>query len=233
MFRFGRSCFLAAILVLGATSCGPAQGPPGPEMVELRSYKVPEAKKGQLVDMLNDSLRGGEETAPRGRASEGPGGELILVATPHIHHGVQEMLSTLEVSPVSPPKNLLLTYYVVTEDPQGGDDPRLVSIEKALETIRQTDGVETFRLDALRSLLSMDGKSADLSGGGWTFEQWASYSPEDDTFKVAIGVNYTFFNLNTQVQLAPGQLLVLARNVDGNDALSYVIVKAEIADSAP
>ena len=49
------------------------------ELAELRTYEVPDGSKAELLRMLQNALgRVGEE----GRASEGPGGKLVVVAPP-------------------------------------------------------------------------------------------------------------------------------------------------------
>ena len=241
MFGFGRSCLVAAVLVFGAASCRPAPGPPGSEVLELRSYEVPEGYSRELEILVNRALDGGEGNADKGRALQGPGGELILVATPQIHRGVGEMLGKLELAPAQPPRNIWCSYYVVLGRPMTAEasdvpDSRLSSITKALDAIRLADGPQFFELWDSRSLLSVDGQTAVIDGRSLRVRQTASYSPENETIQLELGVASGLGNIDTQVQLVPDQLLVLGRNAgtsDGQNTSSYVIVKAEIVDQAP
>jgi hypothetical protein len=232
---------LVAVLTTG-TGCDSKVAAEQATAPELRTYKVPAGYASELRSMLRTALDTGDENR-LGRVSLGPSGQLIVVASPAIHEGIEAFIDELQGLEAPPaPTTVSLTYWLVVGiPPEKGKSyevtakERLEEIAPALEQIEASQGAMAFRLLERMRLSSVDEDRAVLTGKHAQIIQRAVAA--DGTIVSSVQIEMSRNQVSSQVKLQPGQFLVLGQSGyaarqgepdSGNDATLYYIMTADL-----
>jgi hypothetical protein len=214
--RWTRIVF-AALTVTALSSCrsGSSAAAAEPAPV-LRTYDVPAGYGADIRSILNHAMDNGENAPRTARIELSPNGKLIVVGPPGIQDGVKDLLDQLAKAPPEQlPPTIGFTYWLVIgkkAKDAGAVPPELSELSPALAAIQKADGPVTFVAYEKMSLLSQSDESA---------EQWSgkrSYARQHATLhegKIIADLDLktgTQNSLQTRVQVAPGQLLVLGQS---------------------
>ena len=207
-----------ALALAALCSCQLNRDPPKEPELQLRSYKVPPASAPQLRAVIHGALFL-EKDKSVGRVSVSPDGQLVVLGTPAIQLGVQELIKDYGSHP--PPPSLELTYWLVRGKPAPSGSkptpsPELAELQAALAAVPgaplQYELVERLRLASLAD------ERAHVSGRALHVEQSASLIGDKVVAELKLHPRSRPSNsVETRVQLVPGQLLVLAEAGVGED----------------
>lgn len=218
------------------SGCDTACDDPDGGTLQLRSYKVDTDLAGEIATIINEALARGNDEAPAGRATVGPGGRLIVAAPNQVLDAVDEMISDIESdvqSKPTPPPVITITYWVVHGQPAEATawPPRLGEVAPALDGIASAEGPTQFFLAEKVQLRSLTGERATARTGSYNVEQRAT-ERDGNIFATIELYNHRTGQggLKTRVKLASDQLLVLGQSGIGepgtDDASVYFIVRA-------
>jgi hypothetical protein len=224
------------LLVTVAISCGGSDDRPADHGLVLRSYQVPDQTAPEMEKILNNILR--LEEVSYGRAHEGPGGRLFVAAPESVQQGVEELIGQLsESSPAAPPM-ITLTCWAVVGDPATETElaPGLDEIKSALEAIASAEGARSFTLLEKVRLHSLSGQWGKAEGQQIATSQRATAHNDRVIAELEIRTQYRSGRIETTVNLAPDQLLVLGqtrlpRRAGENMVIArdlYLIVRAQV-----
>ena len=214
--------WLSVLLGLSQPACQPQTSAPapaapaasGPERLEMKSYAVPQAVAGELANVLNRLLFRGKEAPPAGKASVGPGGQLLVTAPAGVQAGIKDMLAELgETAPEAPP-TVEITYWVVEAVPGAAAEraPNLQAVGAALDVIAREEGDRTFTLLEKLRVQQMSGSEGNkVSGREIRVGQTASVRDGKVVAQLWVDRIQQHGELNTQVSLPLGKLLVLGQ----------------------
>ncbi len=240
-----RPLVLATTFALAA--CVPPPATPAPAApaaepeLELVTYKVNPATSSKVQGILGRLLRPNQDDAV-GTYAEAPGGRIAVLAPASVQSGVAAMLEEVGSSDaVEPaPANLRFSYWLVSGTPStSGTGPlptNLKPLSDTLASIVGWDGDQFFRLVGHSTLTSVDGERAQSDAADLSVEQTAAI--DQGTGRILADVDLRLAvegpgrppELETRVQLAPGQTLILS-TLDGGSqqpGQMYVIVRADI-----
>jgi hypothetical protein len=207
----------------------------------LRSFEVDPDLAGELEIILNEALARGENEAPVGRVSVGPGGRLIVAAPAAVLDAVEVLITDVEAASPPPPPVISMTYWVVRGTPAAETSwpERLGEVAQALEGICAAEGTTRFIIEEKVQLRSLSGERANSMAREYRVTQRAT--ERDGRVLVSVTLQNTrraSGSIETRLQLAPGQLLVLGQTgvggVEASDeqASVYFIVRAGVEGSS-
>lgn len=188
--------------------------PPQPVQVELRAFDVPQALASELANVINSQLYRAKDEAPLGRATVGPGGQLLVTAPPGVLDGVASLLKRIEAAPPAAPPVVVLTWWMVQATPSDVATPlppALKEVAPALEAVAAADGPRSFSLVEKLTLQQASGAEAHLEGRDLSVHQTASARDGKVLAEVSLSRIRGPGNVRTQVALPEGQLLVLGQ----------------------
>ena len=207
-------------------ACAPAASPSGPSPVELRTWELPPGYATRLVGSLQRTL------GDVGRASEGPGGTLVVVAPAGVLGGVDALVrEARDQQPPPAPRNVELQYWLVegapSDHPAAG--PGLEPLQAAIEPLQRVDGPMTLTLLDTRRLRTYDGDRGEIADERLLVRQTVGIEPSgallaDVELQVERGAQ-----VKTRIALADGQLAVLSQTSDTPGTSLYVVVRPTIA----
>jgi len=217
--------------------------------VVMRSYFVAGDYAEEVREALQDSLRviENDDKSVLGRVTVAPNGQLIVTAPESIHRGVENLLNdVLAHSPGKTPTVKLETWLVtsttdLTEQSAGVHEVvGIKEIEPALKAISDAQGRQHFTLLEKLTLHTHAGQGGAMKG----LYAMMSAKPTVRRSKESKGVVAVELslhtlaergNLNTVVELNPGELIVLGqasyRSADsgkGGSEILYYIVRATL-----
>ncbi len=199
----------------------------------LETYTVPEGYSGQLENALGRVLYTQKEQPSNGRVIAGPNGQIVVVAPESIQTGVRSLVDQLqaELPAASAPSNVRINYWLVRgKHAEEASPPQLdPAIDGALQAIYDAEGPLEFSLRARKSLMSMDGDRANISGGELQISQTASVDAGTGTILADLEIEASRgVGIETRIQVSSGQVVVLGEAGDfGNgkayDTLFYIV----------
>ncbi len=197
----------------------------------LEAYTVPEGYAGLMSSALTRAMFVGKEAV--GRVIETPDGQIIVVAPESVQQGVKRLIDQLNASrpALRTPTNIRIDYWLIhghrVEAPTT-EVPAPILAE-TLAAVQQAEGPMRFELYAHKVLTSLDEEDAHISSDGLFIQQEASWSSTGGAITAEIGIEAKGGSgVNTELRLAPGQVVVLGEVADitgdqSYDTLYYVI----------
>jgi hypothetical protein len=189
---------------------------------------------------LQSALRTGDGKQFLGRVTLAPNGQLIVTAPESIQRGVTKLLDdVLAVSPGATPTIKLEAWFVRAGMGEGGTDPRLAEIQPALTAIGEAQGASQFQLIEKLTLHSRAGHTGSVDGIQTRLLAEPTVRRSGKTqvvsSSVELRVNRVGAGLGVEVELTPGELLVLGQSAyaEGDPAAAapqtlYYIVRATL-----
>lgn len=134
--------------------------------VELRTYVVPPPLADEVRRVVDRLLHWGEGQPRLGRVELGPGGELLVSATPAVHAGVEQLLTRLAQEPPAEPSSVELTCWLVEARPAEYPDVpiALAPLRPALDAIGGAEGPRRFTLVESVRLRTVAGEGGRVEG---------------------------------------------------------------------
>lgn len=230
------ACLLGCSPVPASVEAPP--GAPAAAAMQMRSWPLPAGVAPVLADAIDDALRIDRDLT-QGQAIVGPGGSLVVVATPSVLEGVEALIAQAVASPAPAPRNVELSYWLVTGS--AGEPSRsagLDAVSEALDVLRSSDGVDRFELLSSRTLRTLDGSPGELEGGTHgdapghlAVEQRVTIEPGGDAVIAWIDIDARFGDrsmvLSSKMLLVPGKTTVLSQ-LGGDDDNAYLLVRAAV-----
>lgn len=225
------------LLALGCASPLP-HGPAGPPPVELRAWDLPPGHAGRLVGSLQRVLE------PDGRAQEGPGGSLVVVAPAGVLEGVDAVVRRATAGPAAPPpRNVELEYWVVRGVP-AAEPTRAAALDPlagTLDAIQATDGPMTLSLVARRRLRTLDGDRGEVQDGELKISQVVGVEPGGDTVvadtqirvPLVAGEPFPAAEVQTRIAIRSGAVAVLSQTgfpSDQGTSSLYLLVRPTLVE---
>lgn len=144
---------------------------------ELRIYDVPVAFQGELQGVVGRLLYGGKEQPPAGTVALGPGGRLLVTATPKFHAGVEELVARITKEAPTAPPTMRIEYDIVlglaSETPT--DEANFpAGIRHVVKALQEKHGPMDMRLADRVQILSLSGEGAGAEGAVVEIRQEAS-----------------------------------------------------------
>ncbi len=214
--------FLAFLFAACTASLeGSATEGDAPSAFVLTTYDVPRGYESRVEDVLNRVFWRDDNVPPLGRARQGAPGSVIVAAPQVVQadvRGVIDRLNQLDPS-VAEPRNVKLSYWMVGGSRAASVDTSALptAIAPAMAEVAAQEGPMAYRVLFRESLLSLDGARAQATGPEFRIDQLASISPAGHVV-AEVGINVQGgVETRTQVQLAPGQVLVLGHTAVGGD----------------
>lgn len=235
---------LLALALLTLTACHrpaepAASAAPVREAIEMRAYDVPQSLAPELRGVIDRLLAWGEKGEVRlGRAALGPGGRLVVSATPAVHAGIEQLVAGLRDDPPAEPAVVEMTYWLVEARPADAPSdppPALAALRPALDAITAADGPRRFTpIETLR-LRSAAGEHGEIEGRRVKAHQTASVRGGDVLAR--IDLRHRGGGFETDLALPLDTLLVLGQTgadpPAGDDGAPpgdlYYIVRARVA----
>jgi hypothetical protein len=185
----------------------------GPERLEMRAYAVPQAVAGELANVMNRLLYRGKESPPAGKASVGPGGQLLVTAPVGVQAGIKDMLARMGDAPPEAPPTVEITYWVVEGQAGAGAEraANLNAVAPALDAIAKEEGDRTFTLLEKLRVQQVSGSEGKVTGREIRVGQTASVRDGKVVAQLWVDRIRQHGELNTQVALPLGKLLVLGQ----------------------
>lgn len=235
-FALACAALLAPVLCATLTGCGsppaPLAGAAAVDPVLLRAWDVPEGYAPRLVGSINRLI---EREGGPGRAAEGPGGTLLVVAPVGVIDGVDGLVKrAVEAPPAPAQRNVEVTYWLVRGVPADADSrgPGLDPLDATLDAIVATDGPQALSLVARRSLRTLDGERGAIKDHQAELSQVVSIEPGTDHVVADVRVTVPrATEVDTRLSLRTGAHAVLSQAGYDDDAGAsslYVIVRPEI-----
>lgn len=233
MFRSSALILLGAALLAAACACDEPTAP-APAPVEMRTYAVPAALASEVRGVVDRLLSWGENQPRLGRAALGPGGLLVVSATPTVHAGIEQLVAGLEQAPPAAPAGIELTYWLVEGRP-GGDvvAPELKEMRPVLDAIIAADGMRAFGVLEKLELRTLAGEWGELDGRVARVRQSASV--RDGEVLAEVELKHPTGGLRTHLALPLDTYLVLGQSrgadaPDGGGQLDlYYVVRARVS----
>lgn len=210
--------------------------------VVMRSYTVQGDHADEVRAALQAALRGTDDDKKYlGRVTLAPSGELIVTAPESIHRGVDNLINdVLAHSPGPTPTIKLEAWFVKGTTTTGQSDATLAEIQAAMSAITEAQGIHRFQLIEKLTIHIRAGHEGDVQGAYAALraeptlrragkEQAAIFS------KLSLWLNRTGARLNAEMEMKPGELLVLGQSAyspDGapssDNQMLYYIVRASL-----
>lgn len=208
----------------------------------MRSYVVQGDHADEVRNALQSALRGTEDDKSYlGRVTLAPNGQLIVTAPESIHRGVENLINdVLAFSPGPTPTIKLEAWFVRGSTVAGASDATLSEVQPALAAITEAQGISRFQLIEKLTIHARAGHEGDVTGAHAVMrveptlrrlgkEQAAVYS------KLSLWLNRNGARLNAEMEMKPGELLVLGQSAYAADAAAssenqtlYYIVRATL-----
>jgi len=249
--------FLTALVALLATAAcrtgekeilvQPAADTGDDVQVVLRSYDVP-AGQGQQVNAILSSVFHGVKDKVAARAALTPDGQLVVVAPPGIHEGLQALLAKMKGrKPVAPP-SVEISYWLLVGRPAPSVDLSgfPAEIEPAVKALVDAQGPMELALLEKLTVRSLSDARGQAAGRYVRAEQIASVS--DDKIVADLDLAIQASRFETRVSIPTGKLLVLGQTgfepppglwpirtgvkKETGPATLFYIVRANIEDNA-
>ncbi len=182
-----------------------------PAPTELRIYEVPGAFQGELRGVLQRLLYRGKDQARAGTVALGPGGRLLVTATPTFHTGVVELVERIKKEKPTAPPTMRIEYDLVlglaSETPTDeGKFP--AGIRHVIKALQEKHGPMDMRLADQVSILSLSGEEAAAAGAMVNVRQEASVRGDVILAELAVmpGGGH---DIHTRLQLPIDEVVVL------------------------
>ena len=208
----------------------------------MRSYVVQGDHADEVRNALQSALRGTEDDKSYlGRVTLAPNGQLIVTAPESIHRGVENLINdVLAYSPGPTPTIKLEAWFVRGSNASGASDGTLAEVQPALTAITEAQGISQFQLIEKLTIHARAGHEGDVQGARAAMraeptlrrlgkEQAAVFS------KLSLWLNRSGARLNAEMEMKPGELLVLGQSAyapDGaptsDNQMLYYIVRATL-----
>jgi hypothetical protein len=232
------------LLALGCAPATPSGSAPPP--VVLRTWELPPGYAPRLVGSLQRVLD------EQGRAQEGPGGSLMVVAPAKVLDGVDVVVrSALDAPAAPPPRNVEVEYWLVRGVPaaEASRGAGLDALGAVLDTIQMTDGPLALTLAGTRRLRTLDGDRGTLEDDALKISQTVGIEPGARTIVADVGVRvpygmsestarftgsvYLQTEVQTRLSVASGAVAVLSQagfpSEEGPSSL-YLLVRPTIVE---
>lgn len=203
---------------------------PQPEAPQLRSFDLRPGQASRLIDPLNHLFH---ERLP-GRALEGPGGALLVVAPPSVLDSVASLVERLDAAPSVPERDVLVEYWIVRGQPAPSAErgEGLDVLSASLDEIQRVDGPLSLTLEARRQLRSRDGAVAVIEG---EVEVRQNASVSADGSKIVADIHAKIDGegeVDTRLTLRAGQIAVLSQGAYSGEtpAWMYILVRPTIVE---
>lgn len=208
----------------------------------MRSYVVKGDHADEVRSALQAALRGsGDDKTYLGRVTLAPNGQLIVTAPESIHRGVANLLSdVLAYSPGPTPTIKLEAWFVKGSVNAGASDSKLAEVQPALAAITEAQGINKFQLIEKLTIHTRAGHDGDVQGINAMMRAEPtlrrSGTEHSAVFtKLSLRLVRGGTNLNAEMEMQPGELLVLGQSAyqpDGaagsDDQTLYYIVRATL-----
>jgi hypothetical protein len=225
------------LLALGCASPLPL-APAGPPPVELRAYDLPPGHAGRLVGSLQRVLD------PAGRAQEGPGGSLVVVAPADVLDGVDVVVRRAIEGPAAPaPRNVEVEYWVVrgVRAAEGSRGPELDAVGGTLDAIQSTDGPMALSLVTRRRLRTLDGDRGEIEDDALRISQTVGVEPGGDTIVADTRLEVPYVQgqphpaakVQTRIAMRSGAVAVLSQTgfpSDQGTSSLYLLVRPTLVE---
>lgn len=205
--------------------------------VVMRSYVVKGDHADEVRNALQSALRAEDDKTYLGRVTLAPNGQLIVTAPESIQRGVDNLLSdVISYSPGPTPTIKLEAWFVRGSSSAGASDSTLTEVQPALTAITEAQGISRFQLIEKLTIHARAGHEGDVQGAQAAMraeptlrrtgkEEAAVFS------KLALWLNRSGARLNAEMEMKPGELLVLGQSAytpDGmpssdNQTLYYIV----------
>ena len=224
---------LLALVTFVAAGCGSPAPVSEPEP-QLKLYSVPHGLAIDVRNAILEALRSPEGQPSRGRASLAPGGQVMVLASPLVHKGVQNLVSSLEgTEQQTRPSSIEITYWVVAGRPASGGNAALpnalLEVEAALESTADALGPQEFELIERLQVSSRSDARASATGAFTDVAQRAY--PADGQIVANLEIRPAGrASLETEVKMTEGQTVVLAQTGLGSETHMRTNRSAEEGD---
>ena len=209
---------LAAALVMAFCACTTQVAPPPKTDMELQIYEVPQGTAGDLRTALArvlGNVNDAKEPAT-GRVTVTPDGRMVVLAPEKVQAGVRAIVEQVSKRPSVPPARIDMNYWFVLAKKIPPADKaelpvELAEIKPALDELVRTQGPMQFR--TLEHL-----KNSTIAGEHGRVDNGESVSASHDVSTTSgvvlarVSLNTGRRNIDTTVQLKPGQLVVLGQS---------------------
>jgi hypothetical protein len=226
---------LPFLLALGCASPLPPAAPPP---AQLRTWDLPPGYAGRLVGSLQRVLE------PEGRAQEGPGGSLVVVAPAGVLAGVDDVVRRATAGPAAPPPRNVEVEYWVVRGVRAGEParaPELDALGAALDTIQATDGPLALSLVTHRRLRTLDGDRGEIEDDALKITQVVGVEPGGDTIvadtRISVpfvpGEPYPASEVSTRLAIRSGTVAVLSQTgfpSDQGASSLYLLVRPTVVE---
>ncbi|HEX4912231.1 MAG TPA: hypothetical protein VFV64_15840 [Permianibacter sp.] len=213
----------------------------GGEMV-MRSYVVHGDHADEVRSALQAALRGTEDDKSYiGRVTLAPNGQLIVTAPESVHRGVKSLIDdVLAYSPGPTPTIKLEAWFVRGSAGVAGADPTLTEVQPALTAIAEAQGINRFQLIEKLTIHARAGHEGDVQGAQAALraEPTLRRAGKDEAAvfaKLSLWLNRNGARLNAEMEMKPGELLVLGQSAYSSDGAPtsdnqtlYYIVRATL-----
>lgn len=207
----------------------------------MRSYVVNADHADELRVALQSSLSIGDDKPLLGRVTLAPNGQLIVTAPESIQRGVTQLLENgLAASPGPTPTIKLEAWFIRAGSGEGTADPRLTEIQPALEALTEAQAASQFELVEKLTIHSRAGHRGRVDGIRTSFHATPTVRRSGNkqdaiSAEINLTVDRVGASLSADVELAPGELLVLGQSAyaEGDPATAppqtlYYIVRATL-----
>ena len=207
----------------------------------MRSYVVHGDHADEVRAALQSALRTGDGKQFLGRVTLAPNGQLIVTAPESIQRGVTKLLDdVLAVSPGPTPTIKLEVWFVRGGGGEVGADARLAEVQAALAALAEAQGASQFQLIEKLTLHSRAGHAGRVDGVRTRLHaqptvRRAGNKESAISSSINLSVDRVGANLAADVELTPGELLVLGQSAyaEGDPATAppqtlYYIVRATL-----
>lgn len=214
---------LLLMTLLACTAGDPAPNVAAEPALEIRTYTVPEAHAERMSKVLRRLMELGDEKV--GTVQRGPGGDLYVMAPSAVHEGVAEVVEAAGKADVPAAANLRFDYWLV--DAAIADTTTYgPGLDEVMDALAEA-GTGDFTLVSHHTVTARDGEEGSItSGDGVEVKQMASVDPNGGIFArldIDLRIGDAWHEVDTSVQLEPGQTMVLAAGGSQDSTLYYVI----------
>lgn len=214
----------------------------GSEATTLRSYEVRPEIAHEVQSALTSALDSGNPSAPYGRVTLSPSGQLLVAAPPSIQTGVEQILKDVASHKLTATPSIHYEAWLVAgSSGTPTDAANLKEILPALHAVEQSTGATHFELLEKLSTQTQSGHDSEVQGRMAQLRVTGSLRRDDkDQPLITAALRMQLFptpgrnvfgpppDIRAQTELRPGELLVLGQSslpdaTDQNRSLFYIV----------
>lgn len=204
---------------------------------ELRTYDVPGGRAGELAGVLRSALSRGKDQPTQGTVRRLGDHRLVVVASPSIHEGVEQLCREFaDGDEAPPPRTVTLDYWILrVGDGTTGAGNLPEALSDVAEEIAEQGQSDVSLLEQLE-LSSVTNEHAQIEGARAQVIHTVTVVGEQLVADVAVELRESGSKLRTRISLEPNTFVVLGRggysrvgpDTDAEAETLYYVVRARV-----